>query len=302
MAEYSHRVSPSWHRFWKRAATAALLFWTLVAIWNIVVDPYGVFGVYEAKGFNHVKTSNARLQLAIELLNDPPETLLLGSSRVGFFRDEIARLGTKPSLYSLPDLRASEVGPLAAFFAENADLKSFYWGIDFFAFNAFARNDTPAYGRLDDLFWADFVLRNVLSWETAREALLVVERSGRPEEAGGGGFLPNDAMTKRFRATLRTYLGPRFYWGYRFDDGQIASIESSLEQLKRDGTSITLFIGPLHASLALTLQATGNWDNFERFKREMTAMASRLDLPLWDFSSFNSISMEPIGLQMRWYH
>jgi hypothetical protein len=77
--------------------TFLVLLILLAGVTNIVVDPYGVFGLIDAPGFNRVKpytANNEQIHKPVTLYRSAPEVVLLGSSTAQFGLDprEVRRI------------------------------------------------------------------------------------------------------------------------------------------------------------------------------------------------------------------
>lgn len=92
-------------------------------------------------------------------------------------------------------------------------------------------------------------------------------------------------------------------------------IRSIISRAHREHISIKFFISPSHARQWETLAAAGLWGLWEEWKRDLVKMneveaqlAGQPPFPLWDFSGYNTISLEtvpPLGdtnLLMHWYY
>lgn len=96
---------------------------------------------------------------------------------------------------------------------------------------------------------------------------------------------------------------------------QFASFTRMMERARASGVGLTLFISPAHARNMSLIAATGQWEDFEAWKREIVrivelqrAMApNSWKVTLWDFSGYTSITTEPlpkstdVGAQMQGY-
>jgi hypothetical protein len=101
-------------------------------------------------------------------------------------------------------------------------------------------------------------------------------------------------------------------------DGRSSPALDDLRQVmnlcRRYGIALHLVIYPYHAHLLEIIRITGHWPAFEAWQRaivDIVGSQSRTPatttVSLWDFSSFNEVSMEPIPdkgdrhTKMRWY-
>jgi len=120
-------------------ATAALL--ALVATANAVVDPYGVFRLVDAPGFNAVKPKaelHGGMVKAYQVLRVRPRTLILGNSRaeVGLSPDHAAWPSADRPVFNLALPGTGPTTTLAYLqhaiaSAGNAKIVRVVWGVDF---------------------------------------------------------------------------------------------------------------------------------------------------------------------------
>jgi hypothetical protein len=300
-------------RYLLRAGLALLALWLLMAAWTLVSDPFGLFKLVESQGFNQAKSNNVRLQEALSFRRHEPAVVVLGSSRVSAFRVPLRQRFDDTMTYQVPDVRCAELAGLLDYIRRTAPPRRLYLGLDFFAFNRASGIVAPQYARLDALFWPDYLLRNLLSWDAFREGIRVVARSGDGAavakqagiqadraEADAGSEAPGKAEA-RFRDVVAQYLKPHFYGAFRFDAAGAARLEAAIRRLAASGTEVVLFIGPPHVALLATLKASGTWPAFAAFQRHYAAFAEGSGLTLWNFVAVDALSGEAIGPGMHWY-
>ena len=70
---------------------------------------------------------------------------------------------------------------------------------------------------------------------------------------------------------------------------------------RASGRDVRFFINPIHARMLIALRAAGLWPQYEEWKRalvqvlaEEAAQSGKPQLPLWDFSGFNSVTTEAV--------
>lgn len=300
-------------RYLRRAGLALLSLWLLMAAWTLASDPFGLFELVEVEGFNQAKSNNIRLYEALTFRRRAPDVVMLGSSRVNAFRVPLRQRFDHTMTYQVPDVRCDELADLVDYIRRTAPPRRLYLGLDFFAFNRASGAVAPQYARLDALFWPDYVLRNLLSWDAFREGIRVVARSGdaaatakredvQTERAqADAGSEPPGKAEARFRDVARHYLEPHFYGAYSFDAAGAARLEQAIRRLAAAGTEVVLFIGPPHVTLLATLKASGTWPAFAAFQRRVASFAADADLTLWNFVAVDEISGEAVGPGMHWY-
>ena len=252
-------------RYLRSLAAGALALWVAMGAWTLLVDPYGLFRLVEAKGFNQSKSDSYRIDQVLEYLERRPALVLFGSSRIGAFRDPLrARAGDSAMAYALPALKAIELLPLLEFLEDQAPPRQVLLALDFFAFNAATTVPPPRYARLDRLFWADFLFRNVLSWDVFREGIRVLARNldqgalsaealaDEQQETLRQGTAPDTLVRRTFVKAVAAYLDRGYYGGYRFDAASADRLEALLGRMAATGTEGGVFINPPHVALLAT--------------------------------------------------
>ena len=307
-------AAPGQGGYLRRMAAAAVALWALMAAWTLAVDPYGLFRLVEAEGFNRAKSDSFRIDQLLDYLERRPALVLFGSSRVRAFAVPLReRDGEDALVYALPALKAIELLPLLAFLQERAPPRRVLIGLDFFAFNAAATVAPPQYARLDRLFWPDFLFRNVLSWDVFREGVRVVARNldegalaaeaeaESQQAALRAGTAPDRVVRTTYVNAVGFYLDRSYYGGYRFDAAAADGLQALLARLAEEGVGVQLFVNPPHVALLATIRLAGYWPAYEAFHRRLLVLAEAEGLELWDFAGVTPLSTEPVGGGMQWY-
>lgn len=118
-----------------------------------------------------------------------------------------------------------------------------------------------------------------------------------------GPWNPVLVPTKRQYCFTNTETGMTTFDPFRF----------MIRKAYAEGTDLRLFITPLHAAVRTTINALGLGERYAYWLTELTRIneeeaskAGRQPFPLWDFSTINSITTEPIPetgdrSPMRWF-
>lgn len=308
------RKSPSYSYFNK------LLFFSIFAVLsgvaglNWLVDPYGVFRVSKVQGFNHEKPQkfdNDRLFKTTDIIHLKPATILLGSSRMRQgLNPESPLLQEYLPVYNL-GLNGSNIYELRKYLehsiTNNPNLKRVILGIDFFMFNGERELQTAfVENRLNKKHFMPNDLLNTLFSLTAlsdSKATLIASQKSSLNRAdinyGDNGFLPyrNPDSAKqewRFQSSIRQYLD--FHDQYRLSPEYLQEYRKIVEICRQQGIELKVFISPAHAIQWETIAATGEWNTFEQWKREIVKIN-----PVWDFSGYNSITTESLKKPMENY-
>ncbi|MGF1478099.1 MAG: hypothetical protein ACFB4I_01225 [Cyanophyceae cyanobacterium] len=279
-----------------------------IGFFNFVVDPYDIFPTPEL-GINHAKPkkgNNDRVHKAVDVIRLRPTVVFVGSSRTKLGLDpshavwenaeEVYNLGLNgPNFYE--QLRYLEHA-----IANQENLEAVVVGLDFFAFNQHLDNQpTFSEHRLEKqhLTIRDFVnftaSLDVLSasYATLQESLKTPKR----DDYGQDGFTPDRYEGDpgwKFREGLKLYF--QLHGNYELSEKYMDSLRTLVAICQQKEIPLYLFISPAHATQWEAIRATGRWQTFEQWKREVAAIA-----PVWDFSGYSSVTTEPVNSQSKNY-
>jgi hypothetical protein len=302
------------------AAMAALV--ALVAAFNLLVDPFGVWHVADIPGVNAERTraSVGRFAKAHAVRMIQPRAVILGTSRtrIGLDPEHPGWTGGERPAYNLATgaLTMGEVRDFFELATREAPVKTAVVGLDLWMFDA-ARPPNPEYdpqwmkagGLIRDL--PKLLLVNALqpSWETlvynrklatGRARLDVSQRYD-----GHGAWTPDRPFEHRsaFIGENQAYLTVDLFPPPRklfcladpvSGQDTLAELRDLVEIARRRHVKLTLFISPSHARESEVVRAAGLEPTFEQWKRGVTQIAADAGAPLWDFGGYNSITTEPV--------
>jgi hypothetical protein len=278
----------------------------LVALFNIIVDPYDVYKTENLFGINHEKPkkeNNDRLFKAIDVINIQPVTVILGSSRTKqgidpfhpVFKDQQPAYNLAingPNVYEVRRYLEHAI-------KNQKEIKSVVLGIDFFMFNETLKNQpTFSETRLEK---ESIALQDLLNTTLSLDALAASQETikaslNKPkpttDDYGKGGFSPNrnanDGRTKgRFNSAIKLYF--ELHSNYKFSEQYFEDFRRIVQLSQEEKFDLKIFISPAHATDLEAIRATGSWEAFEDWKRKLVAVT-----PVWDFSGYNSVTTEPI--------
>ncbi len=311
------------YRYLNLCLATLVLGATLVAGINVVVDPYGLFGIVEIAGFNAEKPTRdgSRSLKSLQLRRQNYDVVVLGSSR--------AQLGIDPASPTLEGARAFNLGLVDVSMTELEHVVDYMLrhqaphtvliGVDLISFNANrpANGDFAESGFAGNGLIALYVPR-VLSSRAFTDSVSTVaynlSGAGRAR-FGRHGALERPADTRydhraAFRHMIGFYAKWDFYTDFIYSAASVRALRRALERLLARDIRVFLFISPVHASQLEVMRLMGLYDDFERAKRDLVALTVALDagerLQLWDFSGYNSITLEHLpaphsGDAMHWY-
>ncbi len=286
----------------------------VAAGFNTVVDPYGVHGRDGWVGFNHVKPrqgNSDRLNKAIAVINQQPDVVILGSSRVkqGINPDHPQLQARGERVYNLGLNGLNSYEQLRYFehlLANQPQPRLIVVGLDFFMYNQHLENQAgyEEY-RLErrQMAWQDWINVNLsLDALQASYDTIIASRQDAgesPPNYGHNGFMPNlnaeDGKTEwRFAQSLQLYY--RRHGDYELSAEHVGHFANLVTIARDRGIPIVAFFSPTHVIHWEGIRLTGRWEAYESWKRQMVAI-----LPVWDFMGYDQFSAEPVAAVMRHY-
>lgn len=283
-------------RFYTVLITVVLLILSAITLFNIIVDPYGIFNTPLIQGFNKSKpwkVVQVRLFKAVDITRIKPETILLGASRtyVGLNPKHSSFNDYQP-VYNL-GLNSANMYEIRRYFEHalfnQPDLKLIVLEIDYFSFYLNGKN-TPDFseGRLEknNIVPKD-LLNSTLSMDALNNSISTVLQNTRKSQeflfvngmvdvAVSHQPIPTASFTQ-FISNYNFYISPSY----------LKDFEYVVKTCRDRGIELKIFISPIHVLFSESIRATGNWQMYEQWKREIVKIT-----PVWDFSGYNSVTSE----------
>ena len=277
---------------------------------NIIVDPYGIFKSPTQEGFNNIKTrqpKNTRLFKPIHASQIEYDTLLLGTSRVELgLKAESPGLGKTRKAYNL-GTGAQTIHESIAYanhaITTNPNLKTIIMGMDFWAFylsqKSYEGFESYRLNRSGLHPWD--ALRYGFSVPSLWASLEVFQASGKhPKkhmftDRGTMHFpwpIPNRSDSKWsqewFKFFFRLVPNPNGVKSQHFDE-----LQQLVEVCKLKKIDLQLVITPPHTLNHRLIEKFLDVEDYENWKRQLVALG-----PVWDFSDVNSVTTEPVSVDM----
>lgn len=316
-----------------------LVFGALVMTFsiNLIVDPFGLFGMPTWQGFNAEKTQYQKyLRMAkphaVRVLQ--PRGLILGTSRAEYLDPDHSgwRADAHP-VYNLAvqSARIHEVLRNLQHAQAQNRLKQVVLLLDDFMFDPRVQQESGFdEARLDSApnpaingAWVDDLLMSLLSYDALLESIATMRAQNTSAPVI---YLPNGARhPERFQSAIDRVGGHRNLFmtlvrpagrAFKGDDRQpYEDFRTLLMFCRAQGIDLRLVISPMHAHMLELYWLNGTWQSLEDWKRRLVRMVEdeavrtpgAKPFPLWDFSSYNSITTEKIPshgdakTRMRWY-
>ncbi len=298
------------------------------------VDPYRLYQVVEAPGFNAVKPGLTRHQEVIKLHHAEklrPQAVILGNSRaeIGFNPDALT--GQRAYNLAIPGTGlASSSRELRHLYAAGVKPATVVAGLDFMDFLARAKKPGAASAapgvaapggagpgwRFDTAF----------SLASLKDAVgtLRIQRDPEAVTMTAGGFNPlleyqGHVRNEGYHALFAQAAGAsekrlRDKAPIVLDRADFAHLRAMLAPALAEGADVRLLIYPYHAQMLAMFERHGLWPLFEQWKAQTVAEVELLRaqypgarITLLDFSGFGPYQCEPIPSRQersratRWY-
>ncbi len=316
-------------------ATSLVFFGT--ALFNLIVDPYSIWGSPAIHGLNTSKYSvfHERIQnyAAWSHWPKPPGTILLGTSRTADGLRSNHRAFQNDTSYNmaLGGQPISETLLLFKHAQKSGKLKKTVIGLDFFAFNAYwaadsadqAKRLTPGLN-LDLLFNSGTLSDSFTTLRQSWPALEIVRAAhgakthSSSHASPSSGILPMRVLFTEVEKIYVDYHRPYPYRIYSYSNAKTGNntLNDFRELLKiayANNIELHLLISPSHAWHWEGLANVGLWQHWEQWKLTLTRInaeeaekSGKPLYPLWDFSGYNSITTETVPAthsadKMKWY-
>lgn len=318
-----------------------LLLLLLAGLFNLSVDPYGLFGWVKIEGFNTRKPEiikHARMYKAHAVRRVQPDVVILGSSRAdtGIDPYHLRRIDEHGRYYNLA-LHSANIEEVFRYLKHAHHvhpLKEAIIGLDFFMFNVnkeveidFDPNRLEP-GSILSLGWVEDIFKALFTYDALKASWATLSRQDDPSviNYGEDGFRDDSMKWAAIAAKgghRQAAINNERYALVARDGFPFFSIEDAmtgdrptLETFRgivrfgrEEGIRLRLFLSPIHTRRLLLLEEIGLWEQFEEWKRGMVRILTEENAaePLWDFTTpgtFTTEEFPPLGdtrTRMKWY-
>ena len=311
------------------------------ALFNAVIDPYGLYRLIDLPRLNTFKARAGQRAKAFKLSvlhRVRPGALILGNSRaeVGFDPQHTVFTGPSSPAVNL-GIPGSGINTTVALMHHALSVvqpKVAVIGLDFLDARTGGHPDEDQVER-DHLRWAKATIgepygvgehvASLASLDAFLDSLWTVWANRQKYPAGltDSGFNPmrnyldiarkqgyHDLFLQRDMENARSYArGPKqiFINGTR-SSAYFAAVEELVSMARQNNVRLHFVIYPYHAHIHELFALTGLWQPFEDWKRSLVELLrDQVHVSLWDFSGCNDFTMEPVPQSgdlktaVRWY-
>lgn len=305
---------------------SALTMAIFLASFNWLIDPYMIWNTFQIPGINTNKSqlaNNERIFKNVGLAYQPADTIILGTSRSDIgLNPRHPALGLSAINLAFSGQSYGETQKLFDTLNDRSAIKAFVVGLDFYATTTPSpRSSLPAIDHgnkklsdknswqlkfsistlMDSLI--TIAQRDVTPSATWSEKGLRLVSPEHVKSMGGHRQYMNNIekvyLVESYLPALSCPLDTSFPITIKSQPS--SEIRAIFSRAHRENIALKPIISPSHSRQWEVFSAAGLWDQWEEWKHQLVNIneeealrAGREPFPLWDFSGYNSISMETV--------
>ncbi len=267
-------------------AAAPLLLLAAFLAWS---DPYHVWRTTPPWHYSPALDYKMRFVKSVQLPTRAPDVIFLGSSTVyrGLDPADLAP-GARYYNFGISSLRMAEALGYLRYSLQWTRLRRVVLGLDFFMFDANVESESGFDPRLPAAgSGVEFLLTTVLSVTAAVDAYaaLTIE----PTANHDGEWLANGfkISSPRSRDVVELNLASARREFEHFDLGEhgFSALAEIITLCRENHVELELYFSPAHQRYLEMIRGVGAGEKYDAWRRKITDIARREQVPLWDFAS-----------------
>jgi hypothetical protein len=299
---------------WLKVWVTVFLLFPLIALFNYVIDPYGLNQMFSIRGVNYFKKSNTGYTYRFKtniVMDNEFETLLLGTSRTGVMDPDVVKKYREGEAFSF-DAPISTIEmqyKIFKYVMEFNDIKNLIYGVDFMSFNGsrLPKVNFKEFTQLEENIVEKKRIYNFdiyFNWDTFKSSWDVIYRnitnksiivdhyryrdgmrifSKNQHLYDGGNYPLQQKINDSFREFYNPVVG--VYKNYKFSNKHLDYFRKIIEYCKEHNIKVWVYIPPMTSEHFDSFKSAGYYDKFEHFKRELVNIT-----PFVDFTGHNTIT------------
>lgn len=283
-------------RYFRTAVLTSVLATSLLASFNVYIDPYGIFRHMHLPNMGYAPLTWSRVAAA-ERLNGKCDVAFLGSSRVVFgFGTQMPNWGKwRLCNAALGGTSIAEQKTVVDFIVKKTKVKGILLFVDLHMFHdgRLYNHDwaqsrlNPERNRLNYLSWGLTSL-DAIEWSTKLRGIwLPIFDKPKPEHTSS---METRGMIKS------TLLRSNMYRLFEGPDRSRTQFIEILDQAQAAGLKVMVAIPAEHALQIEMLQTAHLWEVNKEWKRFLTRETFKRGIPLWDFETYHSPARSPLPM------
>ena len=300
---------------------------SLVALFNLIVDPLYIFRLVKIERFNadkpKIDVSGMRVTKSIDVIKKDYDTLILGSSRALYGLDPLAPSLINKFTYNAGLIATNmyEIHKVFELALQNKNIKTIIISLDFLTFSNHRKlNLDFNSSRFATKYFFLLNLHRLISLQN-------FEYSSKTIIYNLTSISPKTFYTKRgFRQSKDEYIPHRELFiqfsnwflsqpsFFDYSQERLILFKEIVEKCHQNNIKLYILTSPIHARQLEVIRVLGKYTIFEKWKRDLVNTIQQVNQQypnkepflLFDFTGYNSITTEAIPgkdsqEQMKWY-
>lgn len=275
---------------------------TFVSLVNYIINPFSTFNhpldSYFAQKTNIVSDRMSKFYAANHL---KPKTILIGTSRSGFFKEsQLAPYVIAPIYnYSMAGSSVDEQAAYIQYMITQHKLKTVVWSLDFFSFNP-TKPMNPSFDPerfKHPIYWKDYEF-SLFSFKTLSRSFKTVQNnlfSTIEEIPHGQPYTPerldfNIKYILHQYATEKSFLASESFKNPHSIDHKLDLVQQTLNMCEQYNVNCILYTSPVYYRHIDMIYSIGLGETFEYWKKGLASIS-----PYTDFCTRNSVTVEKMN-------
>lgn len=300
--------SRSWTRIYLSVVTVIITGMVTV---NYLINPYNVFNPDQHTQYNRLKNDiiSERMTYFYEMKDIRPQTLMVGTSRIGYFKSDTLKPYAPSPIFNLTLSGSSvyEQRRYIEYAINHLPIKTVVWSLDFFSFNPI-KQPYPTFSedRLNRRIYLDDYLISLFSYRTFERSLKTfkVNRANGPFDDNVSAYyeshhymdvqgqtLSFEEVRKNANWTLCEYadhegfLHPKEFRDPHSIDPKFSEVAYILNLCKEKNVKCLIYTSPVYREHLDMIYAIGLGRTYEHWKHGLADLTD-----YWDFNTYNSLT------------
>lgn len=278
---------------------------------NYIVNPYNIFQPNHHTQYNRLKEYiiSERMTYFYEMQFVKPKTLMVGTSRIGYFKSNTLKPYAPSPIFnlSLSDSTVYEQRQYIEYAIKHLPINTIVWSLDFFSFNP-TKEAYPDFSedRLSHGFYLNDYLISLYSYRTFERSLKTLKKnrlqapfddniSEYHEQSHymdvQGQTLPYEEIRKNANLTLNEYaehknfLNSKEFLLPHSINKKISDVAYIVELCKENNITCLIYTSPVYREHMDMIYDIGLGNTYEYWKRELSSITN-----YWDFNTYNTLT------------
>jgi len=296
--------------------TLTIFIFIIIAL-AVVIDPFGLYRIIQIRGFNYSKWNQVKTRLhfvkSLEVIKRDSNLIFLGNSRTGMGmnpQDDAIPKKYRSYNMGLPGLRVYEAYHYLKYIVNHLKIERVVFGVDFIMFNQYQLHGPSFDLNLLQTAFPLYRLSKAVLSKTVVNAMVenLIENNKNPNGPYYGPLglsISPDINSNKWDQINpeihRLMNNPEYYKSFKLQDRFFQYYEKIIQLCQDNGIELDVFFSPSHAIQWMAVEQSGNWNNFELWKKKIMQINLKYHLKILDFAQVNQYSSQDIDTS-PFYH